>query len=307
MITTCQKINDDDWKRPDLPSIKGGMFADGLGCMLGGVLGVTGMNTGPSLVGVSKASGATSRYIAFAAGGFLILFSIAPVIASLFLILPNAVVGAALLFTASFMISGGIQIMVSRNIDTRMTHVIGISMLLGLSKEVFPNYFKSLPQLLQPVTSSMLSLAVVSALALHIVFRIGSKRTVRIEFEHLERSVEDLADLLKKQGKTWKVDQEVIERAISTTRRVLEHVEHANLVTGNLDAVLSYDDFNLIVTIEYKGTLLSLPHVGIRKWNFLEEESFSYGLADFLTGVHPDRMESSAHGPDITIRLYFSA
>ncbi|MEM7122134.1 MAG: solute carrier family 23 protein, partial [Pseudomonadota bacterium] len=78
VITTCQKINDDDWKHPDMTTIRGGIYADGIGCMLGGLLGVIGMNTGPSLVGVSKASGATSRVIAFAAAGFLILFAFSP-------------------------------------------------------------------------------------------------------------------------------------------------------------------------------------------------------------------------------------
>ena len=55
------------------------------------------------------------------------------------------------------------------------------------------------------------------------------------------------------------------------------------------------------------GTLLSLPNVGVRRRVFLEEEAFSYGLADFLTGVYPDRMESSAHGADVSIRLIFEA
>jgi xanthine permease XanP len=121
VVTTCQKINDRDWKRPDMRSIEGGVLADGLGCMGAGLLGTMGMNTGPSLVGVAKASGATSRYIAFACAAILLLFSFVPKIAAVFLILPLSVVGSALVFTASFMIAGGVQIMVSRNIDTRMT------------------------------------------------------------------------------------------------------------------------------------------------------------------------------------------
>jgi hypothetical protein len=63
--STCQKINDTDWKRPDLGPIQRGILADGIGCMVGGLLGVMGMNIAPSLVGVSKATGATRRYIAF--------------------------------------------------------------------------------------------------------------------------------------------------------------------------------------------------------------------------------------------------
>jgi xanthine/uracil permease len=63
----------------------------------------------------------------------------------------------------------------------------------------------------------------------------------------------------------------------------------------------------LVVEITYEGVLLMLPNVGVRHRSFLEEESFSYGLADFLTGVYPDRMESSACGKLVTIRLYFRA
>jgi NCS2 family nucleobase:cation symporter-2 len=40
---------------------------------------------------------------------------------------------------------------------------------------------------------------------------------------------------------------------------------------------------------------------------FVEEEAFAYGLADFLTGVYPDRMELSSKEKDANIRLYFSA
>lgn len=45
VITTCQKINDLDWKRPELKSIQGGIVADGIGCIIGGLMGVIGMNS----------------------------------------------------------------------------------------------------------------------------------------------------------------------------------------------------------------------------------------------------------------------
>ena len=85
-----------------------------------------------------------------------------------------------------------------------------------------------------------------------------------------------------------------------------QFLDRAHLVGGDLRAQISYDDFKLIVLIQYAGTLLTLPNVGVRHRSFLEEESFSYGLADFLTGVYPDRMEASAHGNDVSIKLFFS-
>lgn len=306
VITTCQKINDADWTHPDMTTIKGGVYADGIGCMLGGLVGVSGMNTGPSLVGVSKASGATRRAIAFAAGGILTVFAASPKIGALFMLLPEAVVGAALLFTASFMIAGGIQIMVARNIDTRMTFVIGLPMVLGLGREVYSDYFKNLPPMLHPLTNTMLSMAVVSALALNLLFRLGRKRVAEVQFETATRPQDALFDVLRDRGHVWGIDKEVVERAISTTDQVLDHIHGAHLVSGKLRAKISYDDFNLAVTIEYAGSLLSLPNVGVKRRIFLEEEAFSYGLADFLTGVYPDRMESSARGSDVVIRLYFA-
>ncbi|NIV64648.1 MAG: xanthine/uracil/vitamin C permease, partial [Nitrosopumilaceae archaeon] len=96
VLTTCQKINDDDWKRPDISSIKKGVLADGIGCMLGGIMGTPGMNSSPSIIGVAKATGATSKYIAFPTAAILIVLAFFPKISSFFLMLPLSVIGAAL-------------------------------------------------------------------------------------------------------------------------------------------------------------------------------------------------------------------
>ena len=264
VVTTCHKINDSDWKRPDMRSIEGGVLADGLGCMGAGLPGTMGMNTGPSLVGVAKASGATSRYIAFACAAILVFFSLVPKIAAVFLILPLSVVGSALVFTASFMIAGGIQIMVSRNIDTRMTYVIGISLVLGLSKDVYRGYFDHLPAFLHPLTGSMLSLTLIVALLLNLLFRIGIRRREAFVFEDKDLGMDKFASFLHARGKTWSVSGDVIERATSSTMQVLEHISSARLVQqGMTRAVVSYDELQLLIEIDYEGSLLTLPNVGI--------------------------------------------
>ena len=253
-----------------------------------------GMNTGPSLVGVAKASGATSRVIAFACAGWLVLFSFVPKIAALFLVLPLSVVGSALVFTASFMIAGGIQIMVSRNIDTRMTYVIGISLVLGLSKDVYTDYFSALPPYLHPLTGSMLSLTLIVALGLNLLFRIGIRRRDAFALGDKDLAIDEFAAFLAARGKTWGVTGDVVERATQSTLQVLEHLASAHLVQGQTRAEVGYDELTLAIVITYEGSLLTLPNVGVRRRIFLEEESFSFGLADFLTGGYPERMESSA-------------
>ena len=69
VLTTCQQMNDASWRRPDMGNIAAGVRADGLGCLVGGLLGSAGMSASPSLVSLEKTSGATSRVIAWSIAG----------------------------------------------------------------------------------------------------------------------------------------------------------------------------------------------------------------------------------------------
>ena len=306
VITTCQKINDLDWKRPDLKSIQAGIFADGIGCAVAGLLGVMGMNSSPSLVGVAKAAGATSRYIGFSCAAILVIFAFIPKYAALFLLLPQPVIGGAMVFTSSFMIAGGIQIIVSRNVDSRATFIVGVSLLLGLSREIFPAYFKQAAPLVHLFTDSMMSIGVLSAFLLNLIFRVGATRSATFEFEDSDLTAAEIERLLRARGKAWSVPSDIVDRAIGSTDQVMQHLVDADLIAGSPSLTVTYNDFDLTISMRYQGALLSLPNVGIRKRIFLEEESFSYGLADFLTGVYPDRMEARAAGENAQIRLIFS-
>lgn len=134
VITTCQRLNNAAWRRPDRTNIRKGVLADGLSNVVGAVLGVPGMSIGPSLVGVSGATGATSRVIGFAASVVLLAFAFSPQLSGFFLLVPSEVAGSLLVFTASFMISGGMQVMRSRPVDTRAVFVIGVSTALYVAK-----------------------------------------------------------------------------------------------------------------------------------------------------------------------------
>jgi xanthine permease XanP len=82
VITSCQRINDAAWKRPDGGNIQRGVLGDAIGTIAAGLLGAPGMCVAPSLVGVSSATGATSRVIALAAGAFVFTFAFLPKISA---------------------------------------------------------------------------------------------------------------------------------------------------------------------------------------------------------------------------------
>jgi len=46
--------------------------------------------------------------------------------------------------------------------------------------------------------------------------------------------------------------------------------------------------------------------VGVKSESYVEEEAFAHGLADFLTGVYPDRYQVSSKKNNSKISLYFN-
>src|SRR6185312_3459104 len=205
VVTTCQRANDAAWSRPDIANIRNGVRADGLGCLIGGVLGTMGMSVGPSLVGVSSATGATSRSIAFVAAAILVVSAFVPKVAAGFLVLPSEVAGAILVFTASFMIAGGMQIMLSRTLDTRAIYVIGIATLLALSKTVFPRYFEDLSPSVRSIASSPLAIGLIAAIALTLIFRLGTRQSAKLVWASHDDPISAGTAFIKATAAGWKV------------------------------------------------------------------------------------------------------
>lgn len=307
VITTCQKINDEDWKKPDIKTIKRGMLADSLACFIGGLIGSPGINTGPSLVGVSQASGATSRYVAFAASIILLIFAFIPKIGAFFLILPLPIAGAAMVFTASFMIVGGIQVITSRNIDIRMTYVLGIALLLGLSRALFPEYYDHLPSFLHSFSNSAITLSICAALLLNSLFRFGVTRKQHISVNSVDILQSKLPKSLRDMQKQWKLPSEMMYRVQASLSEISRQVMSLSLNQNPIEINFSYDSHSLVVTIDYEGELLRLPFLNQRKVLYFEEEAFSYGLSDFWSGIHPDKIEYKTKKNRVEFILTFAA
>jgi len=173
-LTMCEKINDDTWVRPDIARIRGGLVADGIAVTVSGLLGGVASDTSASNVGLSSATGATSRWIGVAAGVLFALLGFSPKLAAVLSVMPAPVAGAIVIFVVCFMIMAGVQIILSTKPDTRMTFVIGISLAFGLSVDLIPELYMHAPNWLRPLFGSSLTLATVLAVILHQIFRIGA-------------------------------------------------------------------------------------------------------------------------------------
>jgi xanthine permease XanP len=170
-LIMCEKVNDDDWKEPDMKRISGGLLADSVCVTLSGLLGGMASDTSASNVALSSASGATSRWVGVMAGGLFITLAFFPKIGSLLSIMPTPVMGAILVFVTCFMIMSGIQIILGTGPDPRKVFVIGIPLIFGLSLEILPALYAGVPGWLRPLASSSLTLSTVLAVVFNQLLR----------------------------------------------------------------------------------------------------------------------------------------
>ncbi len=178
-LVLCEKANDSGWKQPDVERIGNGLVADGIAVVASGALGGVASDTSASNVALSIASGATSRSIAVAAGGLFCLLGLSPKLTSLLAIMPSAVGGAILVLVVCFMMVSGIQIILSSQMDTPRTFVIGVALIFGMSLDVLPELYSHIYWWMRPLVESSLTLSTVLAVGVNQLLRIDWKRPKR--------------------------------------------------------------------------------------------------------------------------------
>jgi xanthine permease XanP len=178
-LVMCEKVNDDQWTRPDTKRIGDGLMADGIAVAVSGLLGGVASDTSSSNVSLSAASGATSKWIGVAAGLLFILLGFSPKLSALLSIMPAPVVGAIVVFVICFMMMSGLQIILSSKPDTRRIFVIGTALCFGLSLDMSPDLYAHLTPWLRPLFESSLTLSTVIAIALNQLLRVEETLLLR--------------------------------------------------------------------------------------------------------------------------------
>jgi NCS2 family nucleobase:cation symporter-2 len=305
VVTTCQKINYADWKRPDLANIKKGVLGDAIGALCAGLLNCLGTSSAPSLVGVSSATGATSRAIAFAAAAFLFLFCFLPKISAAIVSLPPEIAGGILVFTSSFMITSGIEIVSSRTLSTRACFALSIGLLLGLATQVHEHYFQALPAPWDDILGNMLTISLAVAIGLTLLFRIGIRRKDAMVWRASD-ALAAFVPFLDKEASTWKLNPELVDRAKEGVAEIVSHLKEGHFIDAPLDIETSYDGLDLLVELKYRGRA---PHLGAVERGHEqahEEAAVTAGLKSFGAGAHSDRTSVSVDGDEVTVRLWFN-
>jgi xanthine permease XanP len=304
-ITKAQRINDRDWVRPDMTSIRNGMIADGLSTMVSALLGSVGGNTFSASIGLSSATGVTSRRISQWAGAILIAMSMFPIAAAAMVSIPRPVVGAALLFNSAFILISGIQIIASRLLDARKTFTVGLALVLSLSRDVFPGFYRTVPDMFQSFVVSGFIIGVTAALLLNAIFRIGVRSRVSMVLMSGTDTYGAIREFLEQQGARWGARRDVMERAIFGTAQAVESVaEHCN-PQGPIDVTASFDEFNLNIAISYLGEAFMIEDRRPSDAEIRESEDGIRRLAGFMLQQNADRVRTTMRDGQATLEFHY--
>jgi len=304
-ISICQKAGDLDWKRPEFSSISNGILSDGITTTVGGLLGGVGQSSSSANIGLALATRAISRYIAFAAGGILIFLAFFPKIATVFLVMPSPVMGAALIYMGSFMIVAGLGILTSRMMDARKTFVIGVSLMFGIGAYILPDTFSHMDPLISPLFESGLAIATILAICLNMIVRIGVGKEEAMVLSIKDPVADRVFTYLEMAGETFGARREVIAQASHAVAQTCVALLDFGLAKSDIRITTRFDDLNLDITIRYHGDTLPLPMHCPSEKEIQEDETAMKNLAGFLIRNYVDSIQSACKNGECTISIHY--
>lgn len=155
---------------PTDKEVRGGILAEGLASVLGGVFNSVPPTTFNGNIGLVRASNVKSRWVVAVAGGLMIIASFFPKIGALAAVLPAPAVGAALLALFGIITALGIQIL-SRGDLTKDRNMIVVAISIGVGFiPAVPGFFDLLPEALRLVLDSGVVITAIVAVVLNLVF-----------------------------------------------------------------------------------------------------------------------------------------
>jgi hypothetical protein len=223
----------------------------------------------------------------------------------LFYLMPRPVAGAALVFSSTFIVINGLEIMTSRLLDARRTLVIGLAIVFGLAVEVFPGLLEILPPAARVALGTSLVLGTLVGLGLNVLFRIGLRRTGSLTVRPDAVDPNALEQFMDEQGASWGARRDVIERAKFNLEQSIETLASSGVASGPLEVEASFDEFNLDVRVSYEGPPLELPERRPSNEEIMASEEGERRLAGFMLRRFADRVAATYKGNRSMVLFHF--
>jgi anti-sigma regulatory factor (Ser/Thr protein kinase) len=222
-------------------------------------------------------------------------------------------VGALIIYTAGYMMVVGMELILSRLMNSRRQFMIGLSLTVGMSLLSMPELASGVKESMQPVLGSALTMGVLTAVLLNQIFKIGVSQMASLQLEGYNASLA-ATQFLEEKGADWGARRDVINKAGIAIGEALE-VLHAEklLQKGPIQLKAKFDEMKLVISLFYNGLPFPLRNEqGPDLKEFLESDDDSAldtAIAEMSGAMirHlADKVSSSTKGTTAELRLQFS-
>lgn len=308
VLTIAQRANYADWKSPDVEGTSRGIMAEGVTNFLGSFVNSVTQTGSGGAVGLSQASGITSRYVAFVLGVLFIVLAFFPPIAMIWSVLSPAVIGAVLMFVGSFIAIGGLKILTSRLLDNRKTITLGFAVIAGVGADTLLVQVDSIPTFLDAAMATSLSVTVTVAVLLNALMRLGSKKKLSHRLELQENWSEELNRLIWHLGHSWGARPEVVAHLEHATNELIDTLNGHSLIEGkqHVDIAVRFDEYQCELKLSYQGQGFNLPDIRPSPESLIKNPQAVRDMAGYLIRCLADRVKLDVVVDTVNITLIFN-
>lgn len=254
-IVLMQKMNDADWRRPDMKMASGGIRACGISNFLTAWLGAFPNAVSSANIALAYISKSTARWVGLVAAAMLALIAFLPKVSVALTLIPTPVIGAVELYASAYLIVSGIELIASRALDTRSQFTVGLAFVFGIGVIFEPQLTQGVPDAMQFLARSGFIVSGVTAVGLNLLFRLGASQHASQNFQ-ADATADALArtvvDFVERKGANWAARRDVVQRAAQAALEACEAIQAAG---GRklLGINGSFDEFNLDISLQHDG------------------------------------------------------
>jgi NCS2 family nucleobase:cation symporter-2 len=304
-LITCQKINHPAQSRPDMGNIGQGILADGCGTICAGLFGTLGTGVSSAHIALTSATGATSRTIGIWTSATLLATAFVPPVAKLLARIPDPVIGAVMAYASAFLITSGMELIVSRILDVRRIFMVGCSVIVGLSSLTSGAHATGIPEWAASIVSSPFALASLCAVLLNSLFRIGTSQRASLSIGASTESIGPLLRFLDAQCAAWGIRRQVFFQLQACATEVVELLILMQSAEGPVNIEARSEEHGLELAIAYAGAPLPLEPGSPDPEEFLSSKAAAARLAGALVRQYADGVSIESRQGRQRIKLHF--
>ena len=302
VLIGTERLDDTDWRKPDFNKVTRGLQASGLLTTLSGALGGVALGMSSANLSLAYATGVTSRVVAIAAGGFLVVVAFLPFVLNIVLSMPNAVLAGLLFFSAAYFIVSGAELAMSRMMSPRRALVIGLSVSVGVILQTVPALTDQADGTLFEHVLSPMTFATILAIGLNLLMRIGIKqKDTFIINEHVDGDA--ISERLDALGESWGLHRTTVARARATVSEIAEIVVAP--AEEEVVCIFEHDELYFSITLNYRGKVIFTPDAAPTADELINNPDAVAQMSAWIIKRLSDRATFSSSGSNQVVRLVF--